>query len=272
MRVLAGVWAALWMATVAGAQADPGELASIRSELTQLNGEIQALRVELTQQAATNTQPAANVGPATLRLDRLEEELRLVTGRVEQLSFRIEQIVADGTRRIGDLEFRLVELEGGDVSTLGTTSTLGGDVTTAVAPTITQAQPTVALAVTEQSDFDAALTALKEQDQVTAIQMFGKFLADYPGGPLSAQAMFHLGEAQSGLGRPKDAARSFLDSFTVQPNGPFAARALTRVGLTLGELGQVGEACRTLNEVLLRYPSDAAQAQAQTGMQSLGCS
>lgn len=272
MRVLVGFLAALWMAQMAGAQADPGELASIRAELTQLNGEIQTLRQDLAAQAAASAQPDATIGPATLRLDRLEEELRLVTGRVEQLAFRIEQIVADGTRRIGDLEFRLVELEGGDVSTLGTTSTLGGDVTAAPATGGAQTQPTVALAVTEKSDFDAALAALKEQDQVTAIQMFGKFLADYPGGPLSAQAMFHLGEAQSGLGRPKDAARSFLDSFTVQPNGPFAARALTQVGLTLGELGQVGEACRTLNEVLLRYPSDAALTQAQSGMQSLGCS
>lgn len=272
MRVLVGVLMAMWMAHASLAQSDPGELASIRSELAQLNGEMQALRLELSQQAAAATQPVANIGPATLRLDRLEEELRLVTGRVEQLSFRIEQIVADGTRRIGDLEFRLVELEGGDVSALGTTSTLGGDTGATPAAVSQPSQPSVALAVTEQSDFDAALSALKDQDQVTAIQMFGKFLADYPGGPLSAQAMFHLGEAQSGLGRPKDAARSFLDSFTVQPNGPFAARALTQVGLTLGELGQVGEACRTLNEVLLRYPSDVALAQAQTGMQSLGCS
>jgi len=194
-----------------------------------------------------------------------------VTGRVEQLSFRIEQIVADGTRRIGDLEFRLVELEGGDVSTLEETSTLGGGSST-VSTVMQTPASTVSLAVSEQSDFDTALAALKEADQVTAIQRFGKFLADYPGGPLSAQAMFHLGEAQAGLGRSKDAARSYLDSFTVQPDGPFAAKALTNVGLTLGQLGQVGEACRTLNEVMLRYPAPEAQEQARSGMATLGCS
>ena len=80
------------------------------------------------------------------------------------------------------------------------------------------------------------------------------------------------GEAQAGLGQSKEAAHSYLDSFTVQPNGPFAARALTNVGLMLGQLGQVVEACRTLNEVVLRYPSDEALGSAQTGMQSLGCS
>ncbi len=250
------------------AQANPEELASVRAELAKLNGQIQSLRFELAQPVPEG-QVVVDTAPAVLRLDRLEEELRRVTGRVEQLSFRIEQIVADGTRRIGDLEFRLVELEGGDVSTLGETSTLGG---AAVATTpVTVATEEVALAVSEKSDFDGAMAALNEDDQFTAIQKFGKFLADYPGGPLSAQAMFHLGEAQAGLGRSKEAARSYLDSFTVQPEGPLAALALTKVGLTLGVLGQTGEACRTLNEVVLRYPTDTAIEQAKTGIQTLGC-
>ena len=270
MRRIIAIVAAVFLAGPAAAQADAGELAGIRAELAQLYGEIQALRLEMAQPEPSG-QATVSTGPAVLRLDRLEEELRVVTGRVEQLSFRIDQIVIDGTRRIGDLEFRLVELEGGDVSALGETSTLGGATGVESVPATVPVAP-VALAVSEQSDFDLALAALKEQDQVTAIQKFGKFLADYPGGPLSAQAMFHLGEAQAGLGQSKEAARSYLDSFTVQPNGPFAARALTNVGLTLGQLGQVVEACRTLNEVILRYPSDEALGSAQTGMQSLGCS
>lgn len=255
---------------LAGAQ-DKAALADIRGELTRLNGEIRALRAEMAQ-PATQVPLSGDQSAAVLRLDRLEAELRAVTGQVEQLSFRIGQIVEDGTRRIGDLEFRLVELEGGDVSKLGETSTLGGDVA-ATGPVIaTQPTEGVELAVAEKSDFEAAMSALKDSDPETAILRFGKFLADYPGGPLSAEAMFHMGEAQAGLGRSKEAARAYLDSFTIQPSGPYAARALMNVGVNLGMLGQQLEACRTLQEVSVRYPGDEAAGQAVNRMQSLGCS
>ena len=57
----------------------------------------------------------------------MESELQRLTSKTEELENRVNRIVADGTRRIGDLEFRLVELEGGDVGALGQTSTLGGE-------------------------------------------------------------------------------------------------------------------------------------------------
>lgn len=274
LAALAGLWLSAPGANAQSA-ADPAELAAIRSELAQLQGQMEALRFELLQTGTAQAPATAATGPATLRLDRLEEALRQVTGRVEQMAFRIDQIVVDGTRRIGDLEFRLVELEGGDVTTLPEPAPLGGataDTVVATAKADVTQSPQIELAVSEQSDFDAAMAALTQGDQFTAINLFGKFLADYPGGPLSAEAMFHLGEAQTGLGRSKEAARSYLDSFTVQPSGPYAARALTKVGLALGELGQVGEACRTLAEVLVRYPGDDALPMAQTGMAGFGCS
>jgi hypothetical protein len=65
-------------------------------------------------------------------VNSIEAELSRLTARTEELSNRIDRIVADGTNRIGDLEFRLVELEGGDVSRLGETSTLGGGAAPAV--------------------------------------------------------------------------------------------------------------------------------------------
>ena len=42
--------------------------------------------------------------------------MQRLTSKSEELENRINRIVSDGTTRIGDLEFRLVELEGGDVS------------------------------------------------------------------------------------------------------------------------------------------------------------
>ena len=254
--------------------ADPETLSEVRTELTQLYAEIEALRAEMAQDTSGNV-TAQLGGPAVLRLDQMEQQLRAVTGQVEQLRFRIDQIVADGTRRIGDLEFRLVELEGGDLSALGDTPTLGGD--SVEMASILPAQPEdvenggVELAVAEEADFDAATQSLGDGDHANAAILFGQFLSNYPGGPMSARAFYHLGEAQEAMGQHKEAARAYLDSFTTQPSGSYAPQALLRVGLSLSQLGKVENACQTLGEVLVRFPDSGVIDQVRTNQIELGC-
>ena len=92
-------------------------LADIRQQLSILYVDVQRLKREL----STTVAPAGTEGEVSVlsRIDAIEAELQRLTGKTEQLEFRIDRIVRDGTNRIGDLEFRLVELEGGDVSQLG---------------------------------------------------------------------------------------------------------------------------------------------------------
>lgn len=251
---------------------DPQALAEIRAELSSLYGEMVNLRTIIeAQDTGTAASTVSSAEPPVVRLDRLEDEMRKLTGQVEQLSFRINQIAADGTRRIGDLEFRLVELEGGDVTALGQTTLLGGATVAEPAPQPRGAEPGVQLAVSEKSDFDAALSDLQNGNLQDAVLGFRKFLGDYPGGPMTAEAMFHIGEAETRQGAHKSAAKAYLDSFTASPNGPFAANALMKVGLALGQLGKPAEACQTLNEVLIRYPGSSIEPELLTNRQALGC-
>ena len=266
--------AVLFAPVLAKAQTpDPQALAEIRSELSALYAQMVSLRalIEAPDQSQQAGSQAATGEAPVLRLARLEEEMRALTGKVEQLEFRIDQIATDGTRRIGDLEFRLVELEGGDVTTLGETTLLGGAIDTAAAPAPRAAGPGVQLAVSEQSDFDTAKASLESGDLTAAVAGFRKFLADYPGGPLAAEAMFHIGEAETRQGAHKSAAKAYLDSFTAAPDGPYAASSLMKVGLALGMLGKPAEACQTLNEVLIRYPGTSIQDELLTNRQALGC-
>ena len=134
-------------------------LADIRQDLSVLYYELQRLNRELsTTQAPSGIGSGASVND---RLDAIEAELRRLTGATEKLEFRINQVVKDGTNRVGDLEFRLVELEGGDISTLGETSTLGGDVKQLPVDETPQAE--TELAVGEEADFAMAQTALEEE-------------------------------------------------------------------------------------------------------------
>ena len=95
---------------------DKQTLADIRQELTVLFVEIQKLKREL---STTGSASAAVSGSSVLdRVNAIENELSRVTAKTEELELRVDAIVRDGTNRIADLEFRLVEAEGGDVSKL----------------------------------------------------------------------------------------------------------------------------------------------------------
>lgn len=253
---------------------DADTLADIRQELSVLYVEIQRLKREL----STTGAPSVDVGGSSVleRVGAIESELQRLTKQTEQLDFHIQEIVKDGTNRIGDLEFRLVELEGGDVSKLGETSTLGGGQTTA-----TPTQPTAdsdsgtaggaELAVGEKADFQAAQKALENGSNRDAADRFAAFNAAYPGSPLAAQANLGRGRALDGLGDTREAARAYLASFSADATGPVAPEALTELGAALGRLGQSEQACVTLGEVEIRFPQSAAVARAQKEMAALGC-
>ena len=238
--------------------------------------DVQRLKREL----STTSAAAANTGGDTAlqRIDAIEAALQRLTSKTEFLENRINRVVKDGTNRIGDLEFRLVELEGGDVSALGETSTLGGD-TAGVATAVTPAQTSTTvdtdsaeLAIGEKSDFKRAQEALASGDFRSAATQFATFTTTYPGGPLTADAHFLRGQAFENLGEMSEAARAYLESFSGTPNGARAPEALYKLGTSLGSLGQSNEACVTLSEVETRFPGSPAVLLAKSSMRNLECS
>lgn len=273
--VLLGLSLVVWLPQGALAQtADEPTLADIRTDLGLLYAEIQRLRRELSDTGASGVS-VQDTGPALQRLDAVEAELRDTIGRVERLQFDVQRIVEDGTNRVGDLEFRLTELEGGDISVLGKTPLLGGGLTGVTDPvdSVVANPDATQFAVSEQSDFDAALKAHEAGEYNRAAQLFATFVEVYPGGPMSSEAQFWRGEALAATGAWNQAARSYLDAFSGAPQGPIAPRALFRLGFSLAELGQMDEACLTFSEVQVRYPETEGDLLAQSTEQlvRLGC-
>jgi tol-pal system protein YbgF len=267
--IAVAVGAVMLSALSLAAQDRAQTLADIRQELSVLFVELQTLKRE---QSTTGAPQVTMPASALDRLNTLEQELSRLTSKTEELEFRIDRIVRDGTNRIGDLEFRLVELEGGDLSQLGQTSTLGGEELSRPAPALPGPAPEVPeLAVAEQADFDAAQALLDNGDAAGAAQAFAAYAQTYPGSPLVAEAHYLRGEAEAAQGAWSEAARAYLQSFSGTPDGPRAPEALYRLGLSLAQLGQRDEACITLREVSLRYPGGSPAIDANTARDELSC-
>ncbi|NSX54214.1 tol-pal system protein YbgF [Parasulfitobacter algicola] len=246
-------------------------LADVRAELGAMYQQIESLKAELSP-----TGSSSNLNQDGTLLDRIisiESELSRLTAKTEQLEFRIGRVVQDGTNRIGDLEFRICELdENCDIGTLGETPTLGGETIGATSgQQVSQPSGGPQLAISEAADFDQAKALFEQGDFAMAIQKFDAFNDTYPGGPLAAQANLLKGEAHEAMGDTAPAARAYLNAFSSDPNGQDAPRALTRLGTSLGRLGQQREACVTLGEVEIRFPNNAQVTEARTSMRDLGC-
>ena len=254
------------------AQSSEQTLADIRQEMSVLYVELQKLNRELSTTGAVGS--VTTGGSLIDRVVAIEGELVRLTAKTEQLDFRIQSVVKDGTNRISDLEFRLCELEANcDLGQLKEGTTLGGvAVTTGGATTLPATEPSeIQLAVGEEADFKQAEEALAAGNWAEAAQMLQTFRQTYPGGPMSDKAGIMRGEALEGSGDMTGAARAYLDVFTATPEGPMAPDALYNLGRSLGALGQTDEACVTLGEVAVRFPASDAVPKAQTSMSALGC-
>ena len=268
-----GALAAVVLAAPGFAQDRAQSLADIRQELTILFVDLQTLKQELnTTGAASGT----GGGSALDRVNSIESEVQRLTAKTEELEFRIDRIVRDGTNQIGDLEFRLCELEEAcDIGTLGDTPTLGGGDLPATAPTVVTPEPDSGpqLAVGEQADFQRAQEALASGDFQAAIDQLAAFNATYPGSPVAVEVELMRGEALEGSGDVREAARAYLNAFSLDQLGPSAPDALFHLGAALGQLGQTSEACVTLGEVSKRYPeATEAGLEAASAMRNIGCS
>ena len=264
MTKMRSIYAAAVIACLAVLPASSQTLEDVRLDITNLSELMQELRGELLTTGNSGVSQDS-VGTILQRLNTLEADLSAALGMVETLEFRVVQITEDATRRIGDLEFRLTELEGGDTASLTTPPPLGGE--TKIGDDGQE------LASDEQRSFDVGVASYDAGEFQVAAEQFATFTTTYPGGPLTSEAQYRRGLALAGLQDWGGAARSYLDSFSGAPDGPFAPVSLYELAGSLGELGQTEQACLTLDEIGVRYQNVNVDLGAQilTQKQTLTC-
>ena len=257
------LWAYLLCSGAVFAQDKDQSLADIRQDLGVLYIEIQKLKREL---STTQLPSGLQSGDSVLeRVNAIELELQRLTGATEQLDHRLKRVVEDGTNRIGDLEFRLIELEGGDISNLADTTTLGGESEPQEQAVPIEAPPE--LAVGEEADFDLAQSAFDAENYVEAAEMLSRFSQTYPDSPLIAEAHLLRGKAFEAVEDYKASARAYLESY----NTLKSPDALQRLSNSLISLGQMETGCQMLSQVELLFPGTSQAAAAQSEMQRLQC-
>ncbi|WP_142848789.1 tol-pal system protein YbgF [Telmatospirillum sp. J64-1] len=235
-----------------------------------------------------------------VRIEQLEQQIRVLTGQVEEVSFNMAQVSSRLDKALADIDLRLTEIEQGRTLAQGPDAE-GQEGTTppaaanADAPAVAPAAPPGQLALpsnnaaagsqaaaapagltsgTPQEKYDYAFSLLRQADYSGAEQALRGFLEAHPDDALAGNAQYWLGETHYVRGEYEQAAVLFLQGYQKYGNGGKAPDSLLKLGLSLSHLGKSKEACAALGRLDREFPqaSDAIKRRAVVERQKLACS
>jgi tol-pal system protein YbgF len=175
------------------------------------------------------------------RVDTLQEEVRGLRGRLEELQNENVKLRKEQRDLYADLDQRLSE-----------------------AAAAATAATVVPAASDEQTLYDQAFEQLKQRNYAAAVESFRSLAAALPNGQLADNTQYWLGEAYYVTQEYDHAAAAFQRVLTTWPNSRKAPDALLKLGYTQIEQKKLAAARVSLQQVVSKYPdSDAAKLAAE---------
>jgi tol-pal system protein YbgF len=286
----------IWSAPVI---ADP--VSAARDDLDRLRGELGRLRHVQAIQQPNGGSSAGRLAQFEVRLSQLEEELRRLTGRIEQLEFgqrtverRIDQLIADLDQRLAPLEGvrqpdgpqaeaapgaadadananpeealqALVE-QPGNAPAPAEEGTLGRVPQSALAglprPDPSTIRPPDKAAFTPQQQYDSAVELLRAGDYQGAENGLKLFLDLNPQSPLASNASYWLAESYYVRKNYAAAAAAFARNYKTYGAGDGKAPDnLLKLGMSLYALGEAEKACVSYDELSQAFADPPAHIQ-----------
>lgn len=206
------------------------------------------------------------------RVDALDEELRRLTGQIEQFDFRLRQIeagMAAGGGAAVEAPKEPVTVSGNSAEGPGLAppeTVLGqmpSDTEIPEEPKYGsyQEQYQVALGYLLQHDYERAETALK------------KFIDQHGETDLAGPALYWLGETYFAQELYAKAAQAYLDGLKRYPSNTKAPDAMLKLGMSLVPLGEKTQACAAFKELPGKYPnaSETIKQRARVEAERAGC-
>ncbi len=185
------------------------------------------------------------------RLNQLQQSLTMLTGQIEQLQYRNQQLQQQLEKMQADYEFRLDQMEKGRPG--------GGaprpPATAAAAPPAHAAAPPAAAAATggEQLYHDA-FKKLQDGDYAGAERGFKAFLQSNPRHALAGNAQYWLGETYYARRDYQNALGAFAEGYKTYKASPKGPDNLLKLGVTLAALGRQPDACAVFAKFNQDYP------------------
>ncbi len=281
----------------AAAQIESREGIALRDEILQLRQEVDALRAQVNEQggasfaggrpSANENAGASDMVPRLLeRVNTLEDEIRTLRGRVDELQNEQQQRAADLNKKIGDLQF---QMQNPGAATPDGTAAAGtptgasgaapaapsglapsGPAPTSLAPPPPYAPakppppppPSPAAAAPSKNPLQAGYAALARRDYPAA-ERNARAVLSRRAAPGAYDAQFLLAEALAGQHQWSRAAIAYDDAYSRSKRGAHAPAALLGLAQSLTAIREQRAACETLAKLHAEFPREGTALRTQ---------
>jgi tol-pal system protein YbgF len=294
-----------------GVQAQTNDLRPLLDRLDRLERDMNLLQRQVYRGTGPGGAPVAVSPPDAqsavnyeVRFGQIEDEMRTLTGQIEEVTYNIAQLKRRVDTLASDIDQRLNALEHHDGSATGDLASSSANASpralaaappagaganpaepasrsgvlgqlpataaeqTAAAPSAaapTAAAPANLPGGTAQDQYNYAFGLLRQADYPGAEQALRAFIQRYPNDPLAGNAQYWLGETYYVRKDYNNAAAVFAEGYQKYPKGGKAADNLLKLGMALGQLGQKADACRALARLDRDFPSAPANVKERAG-------
>ena len=187
------------------------------------------------------------------RLNQLQQTITMLTGQVEQLQYRNQQLQQQLERMQADHEFRLEQIEKGRGGAPRPPSPPPSAGPATTPPPAHAAAPPAGGAQGEQLYHDA-FKLLQDGDYPGAERAFKNFVQRNPQHALAGNAQYWLGETYYARRDYQNAMVSFAEGYKVYKTSPKGPDNLLKLGITLAVLNKKQEACAVFARFNQDYP------------------
>ena len=213
--------------------------------------------------AASTAAHAQRVDPVYIedRFNQMQQTITLLTGQLEQLQYKNQQLQQQLEKLQADYDYRLDTLEKGKPGA-------GGPRPVAPPPQAAHAPPAgggtlappPAAGNTAGNDqlYHDGYKMMLDGDYAGAERAFKTFLQRNPQHVLASNAQYWLGESYYARRDYQNAAIAFAEGYKSYKNGQKGPDSLLKLGITLAALGKKQEAC----SMFARYNQDYPNAKA----------
>jgi tol-pal system protein YbgF len=188
------------------------------------------------------------------RFNQLQQSITLLTGQIEQLQYRNQQLQQQLEKMQADYEFRLDQMEKGRG---GGARPPGGAQAAAPGPApAAPAAPAPAGAANAGGDqmYHDAMKKLQDGDNAGAERAFKTFLQSHPKHALAGNAQYWLGESYYARKDYQNAMTAFAEGYKSYKTSPKGPDNLLKLGITLAVMGRKPDACQIFAKFSQDYP------------------
>jgi len=207
------------------------------------------------------------------RFNQLQQSITLLTGQIEQLQYRNQQLQQQLEKMQADYEYRIDQMEKGK----GAGPRPGGAQAAAPGPAPGPAPvaPPPAAGANAASDqaYHDAMKKLQDGDNAGAERAFKAFLQSNPRHALAGNAQYWLGESYYARKDYQNAMAAFAEGYKTYKASAKGPDNLLKLGITLAVLGRKADACAVFAKFNQDYPraTDLQKRRVDQERQKNGC-